>query len=244
MRAHAIRRLRAGALGALGLTLVIAAPAHAVATIAADTTRSSSGDPLVAGRSTTIRAGGADQALLRFHVQGLGAPPATVILRLRVTDATVQSLAVRALPPVFGEDDGTPAQLAPEPAVIATRAGMQAGTWAEWDVTAAVHGDGDVGLQVSGPLLDPASFCSREGPDAPQLVVTPDDARGARLVGLLDPRAADAFVAHATDDAAARSMRSTSSPRRPGRASRAATSASTTRSSAGSSSRSSRRPTT
>jgi hypothetical protein len=200
MGTHAIRRLRAGALGALGLTLGVAAPAHAVATIAADTTRSSSGDPLVAGRSTTIRAGGADQTLLRFHVQGLGAPPATAILRLRVTDATVESLVVRALPPVFGEDDGTPAQLAPEPAVIATRAGVAAGTWAEWDVTAAVHGDGDAGLQVSGPLLDPASFSSREGPDAPQLVVTPDDARGVRLAGLLDPRGADAFVAHATDD--------------------------------------------
>jgi hypothetical protein len=200
MRTHAIGRLRAGALIALGLTLGIAAPAHAVATIAADTTRSSSGDPLVAGRSTTIRAGGADQTLLRFRVQGLGGPPATAILRLRVTDATVESLVVRALPAVFGEDDGTPAQLAPEPAVIATRAGAPAGTWAEWDVTAAVHGDGDAGLQVSGPLLDPASFSSREGPDAPQLVVTPDDARGVRLAGLLDPRAADTFVAHATDD--------------------------------------------
>jgi hypothetical protein len=196
-----MRRLRAGTLGAVGLVLTIAAPAHAVATIAADTTRSSSGDPLVAGRSSTIRAGGADQALLRFHVQGLGAPPATAVLRLRVTDATFESLAVRALPPVFGEDDGTPAQLAPEVAVTATRAGAQAGTWAEWDVTPAVHGDGDVGLQVSGPMLDPASFSSREGPDAPQLVVTPDDARGARLAGLLDPRASDAFVPHAIDGA-------------------------------------------
>jgi hypothetical protein len=201
VRADAIGRLWAGAFGAVGVALVIAAPARAVATIAADTTRSSSADPLVAGRSTTIRAGGADQALLRFHVQGLGATPATAVLRLRVTDATAEGLAVRALPPVFGEDDGTPAQLAPEPAVIATRAGAQAGTWVQWDVTAAVHGDGDVGLQVSGPLADAASFSSREGPDAPQLVVTPDDARGLRLAGLLDPRAADGFVAHATDDA-------------------------------------------
>ncbi|MEA2241206.1 MAG: hypothetical protein QOD24_762 [Solirubrobacteraceae bacterium] len=201
MRTHAIRPLRAAAIAALGLTLVIAAPAHAVATIAADTTRSSSGDPLVAGRSTTIRAGGADQALLRFHVEGLGAPPATAVLRLRVTDATFESVAVRALPPVFGEDDGTPVQLAPEVAVTATRAGVQAGTWAEWDVTSAVHGDGDVGLHVGGPMLDSASFSSREGPDAPQLVVTPDDARGARLAGLLDPGAADGFVAHVTDNA-------------------------------------------
>ncbi|MDX6677914.1 MAG: hypothetical protein QOE31_1966 [Solirubrobacteraceae bacterium] len=200
MSIHAIRRLPARTLGALALALVIPAPAHAVATIAADTTRSSSGDPLVAGRSTTIRAGGADQALLRFRVQGLGAPPATAILRLRVTDATVESLAVRALPPVFGEDDGTPAPLAPEPAVIATRAGVQNGTWAEWDVTAAVHGDGDVGLQVSGPLLDPASFSSREGPDAPQLVVTPDDATAAELASRLDPRNAPTRRIGAKDD--------------------------------------------
>lgn len=188
------------ALGACALALVMAAPAHAVATVAADTTRSLSGDPLVAGRSASLVAGGLDRTLLRFAVRGLSGPPARAVLRLRVTDPTIEGLAVRVLPPAFGEDDGTPSQLAPEPTAIATVSGAKAGTWAEWDVTNVVHGDGDVGLQVSGPVLDPASFSSREGPDAPQLLVTPDDARGVRLAGLLDPRAADVFVARARDD--------------------------------------------
>ncbi len=200
MPAHVLERGLKAVLAASALALALAAPAHAVATIAADTTRSSSGEQLTAGRATSLTAGGADRTLLRFDVRGLGAPPARAVLRLRVTAPTVEGLVVRVLPPAFGEDDGTPATLAPEPAALATISGANAGTWAEWDVTDAVHGDGDVGLQVSGPLLDAASFSSREGADAPQLVVTPDDERGARLAGLLDPRAAETFVAGARDD--------------------------------------------
>jgi len=187
------------AVGSCALTLVAATPAHAVATIAADTTRSMfGGDALTAGRSTILKAGGADRTLVRFAVRGLAAPPAKAVLRLRITNPTAESLAVRALAPVFGEDDGTPAQLAPASAITASVAGgAQAGTWVQWDVTKAVKGNGDVGLQISGPVLDPANFASREGADAPQLVVTPDDGRGVRLAGLLDPKAAETFVANA-----------------------------------------------
>ena len=182
------------------IALTLAAPAHAVATVAADTTRSQGADPLAAGRGATLTAGGGSQALLRFSVRGLGGPPARALLRLRVTAATVENLAVRALPPAFGEDDGTPASLAPAATAVAEISGAKAGTWAEWDVTSAVQGDGEVGLLVGGPVVDPASFSSREGSDAPQLVVTPDDASAVKLAGLLDPLAADTFVGHARDD--------------------------------------------
>lgn len=188
------------ALGACSLALVIAAPAHAVATVAADTTRSPGGDSRAAGRSTTLMAGGVAQTLLRFAVHGLRGAPMRAVLRLRVTNPTLEHLAVRVLPPAFGEDDGTPSPLPIQPTAIANVSGATAGTWAQWDVTEAVRGDGDVGLRISGPLLDAASFSSREGPDAPQLVITPDDARGAKLAGLLDPLAADTFVAGARDD--------------------------------------------
>ena len=53
----------------LGL-LTAAAPAHAVATIAADTTRAPLRDALAAGRSPTLVAGGLDRTLLRFRVAG------------------------------------------------------------------------------------------------------------------------------------------------------------------------------
>jgi hypothetical protein len=189
------------ALALCALSLVLAGPAHAVATVAADTTRGPGLDPPAQGASTTLTAGGGKQTLLRFRVQGVGGAPARAVLRLRVTEQTNATLAVRAFPSAFGEDAGTTAGAGAT--VIASRTGASAGTWAEWEVTGAVQGDGDVGLQVSGPgglVPDPASFSSREGADAPQLVVTPDDARGARLAGLLDPRAADTYVASVRDN--------------------------------------------
>lgn len=190
----------AAAVGALTLGFVVAAPAHAVATVAADTTRSLLRDPPTAGRSTGLVAGGLDRTLLRFNVRGLSGPAARAVLRLRVTDPTTETLAVRVISPRFGEDDGTPLLLTTEPTPVAKVSGAKTGTWAEWDVTNAVTGAGDFGFQVSGPLLDPARFSSREGPDAPQLVVSPDDDLGVKLANRLDPRYADAFVAPARDD--------------------------------------------
>ena len=194
-------RSLAAIAGAGALCLVAAAPAHAVATIAADTTRSLVRDPLAAGRSPALVAGGLDRTLLRFEVKGVGGPPARAVLRMRVTDPSIETVAVRVLPPGFAEDAATPALLLPALLRDRARHGRRAPERGRSGTSrAAVKGDGDVGLQVSGPLLDPASFSSREGPDAPQLVVTPDDARGARLAGLLDPRAAQTFVANARDD--------------------------------------------
>jgi hypothetical protein len=182
----------------LGL-LTAAAPAHAVATIAADTTRAPLRDALTSGRSASLVAGGLDRTLLRFRVAGLTGKPARAVLRLRVTDPTSESLQVRTVP-AFAEDAATPAILLPSLFAVATAVGAQAGTWAQWDVTTAVAGNGDVSLQVSGPLLDPASFSSREGASAPQLVVTPDDGAAVRLSGLLDIATADSFDAGVHDN--------------------------------------------
>ena len=188
-------------LGASALALVLAAPAHAVATVAADTTRSPIGDPLAAGRSTSVGAGTLDRVLLRFTVRGLSGAPSRAILRMRVTDPTIESVGVRVIPPGFTEDDRVPAVLIAPLFAIATAKAPTAGAWVEWDVTKAATGNGDVGLQVSGPLLDAVRFSSREGPDAPQLVVTPDDASAVKLAGLLDPRAAETFATDVRDSA-------------------------------------------
>jgi hypothetical protein len=194
---NGIRRSLLGLAVLLG-ALTAAAPAHAVATIAADTTRAPLRDALAAGRSPVLTAGGLDRALLRFRVAGLSGRPARALLRLRVTDPTLESVQVRTVP-AFAEDAATPALLLPSLFAVATAAAPQAGSWAQWDVTSAVAGNGDVNLQLSGPLLDPASFSSREGPDAPQLVVTPDDAAGAQLASLLDIGSADSFDAGVRD---------------------------------------------
>jgi hypothetical protein len=195
---NGIRRSLLGVALLLGL-LTTAAPAQAVATIAADTTRAPLGDALAAGRSPTLVAGGLSRTLLRFRVAGLAAKPARAVLHLRVTDPTIEGLQVRTVP-AFAEDAATPAILAPGLFAIARGAGATAGAWAQFDVTSAVAGNGEVNLQVSGPLLDPAGFSSREGPDAPRLVVTPDDGPAVRLAGLLDLGSADSFDAGVRDD--------------------------------------------
>jgi len=83
---------------------------------------------------------------------------------------------------------------------VAKVTGAQAGTWVQWDVTPAVAGSGDVSLQISGPLLDPAIFSSREGSHAPQLVVSPDDGAAVRLAAQLNPATADSFDADVRDN--------------------------------------------
>ncbi|HEV2774247.1 MAG TPA: hypothetical protein VGV90_01520, partial [Solirubrobacteraceae bacterium] len=193
-----IRRSLLGVAAVLGL-LTTAVPAHAVATIAADTTRAPLTDAAAAGVGPTLVAGGLSRTQLRFRVAGLSVKPARALLRLRITDPTLESLQVRAVP-AFAEDAATPAILIPSRFAIARGSGATAGAWAQFDVTRAVAGNGDVNLQVSGPLFDPASFSSREGPDAPQLLVTPDDGAAARLAGLLDIGTADSFDAGARDD--------------------------------------------
>ncbi len=195
---NGIRRSLLG-VGVLLALLAAAAPAHAVATIAGDTTRAPLRDALAAGRSPVLVAGGVDRTLLRFRVAGLSARPTRAILRLRVTDPTFESVQVRTVP-AFAEDAATPAILVPGLFAVARLAGVKAGTWAQWDVTGTVGGNGDVNLQISGPLLDPASFSSREGAYAPQLVVTPDDGAAVRLAGLLDIGTADSFDANVRDD--------------------------------------------
>lgn len=199
-----IRRSRLGLATLLGLApllalLAAAGPAHAVATIAADTTRAPLRDAPTAGRSATLLAGGIDRALLRFRVAGLPGRPARAVLRLRVTDPTFEALQVRTVPS-FEEDAAIPAILLPSLFPVAKIRGAKAGTWAQWDVTSAVTGNGDVNLQVSGPLLDPAGFSSREGAHAPQLAVTPDDEAAVRFAALLDPASADSLDADVRDD--------------------------------------------
>ncbi len=81
-------------LSTFAAALTAAAPAHAGATVTADTTRSVIRDPLLAGRAPTLVAGGLDRTLLRFHVKGLGAAPAKAVLRMRVTDPSFEWVAV------------------------------------------------------------------------------------------------------------------------------------------------------
>ena len=198
--ARRIRHALTASLCAIGMTLAVTAPALAVSTIAADTTRSPLGDAVAAGRSPSVGAGLLDRTLLRFAVRGLSGPPSRAVLRMRVTDPTIENVGVRVISPVFEEDARTPALLIAPLFAMTTAKAPTAGAWVEWDVTKAVPGNGDVGLQVSGPLLDAVRFSSREGGDAPQLVVTPDDARAVRLAGLLDLRAATTFVANVRDN--------------------------------------------
>ena len=217
-----------------------AAPAPAVATIAADTTRAPLRDALGAGRSPTLVAGVLDRTLLRFRVAGLrrrprGAAPVVI-------DPTSESVQVRTVP-AFAEDAATPAILLPSLFAVAKAAGAQAGHVGAVGRHERRRRQRRRDLQVSGPLLDPAMFSSARARRAAARRHA-GRRRGGPADSLLDPplrrqlrRRRARPLGRTLDgleviDAA------------PAVASPVATSASTTPCSAGSSSPRSRRPTT
>ncbi|HEX6389705.1 MAG TPA: hypothetical protein VFZ89_09665, partial [Solirubrobacteraceae bacterium] len=181
---------------------VMPAAAHAGATVVADTTRGGLlDDPVALGRAPSLTVG-STKAALRFSVSGLSGAPARAVLRLRVTEPSTQALNVTpSTEPGFAEDGAAQGGLVLfGPAPVASGVPPAAGSWTSFDVTKAVTGNGSVAFEITGSFLDPVSFSSREGPDAPQLLVEPDDATAAALAARLDPRSAPTVRVGAKDD--------------------------------------------
>ncbi|KFE66832.1 hypothetical protein DB31_9046 [Hyalangium minutum] len=116
------------------------------------------------------------ETFLRFEVSGLSGTVRRAKLRLYATDATANGPSVYTTGSSWQESSVT---FQTKPSVqthLSTAGAVAANTWAEWDVTAAVSGNGTVNLALVPTGSDGAVFWSRNTSSnaayRPQLVVT------------------------------------------------------------------------
>jgi PKD repeat protein len=134
------------------------------------------------GTSTSLRMDRATElaedveSYLRFAVDGITGRVANATLRLRSTGNTADGVAAYA---AAGNWTETGVTWATRPAfasgTVAQVSGIEAQQWVEWDVTAAVAGDGPLDLRLAANGDDGVTFHSREASNQtlrPQLVVT------------------------------------------------------------------------
>jgi hypothetical protein len=129
------------------------------------------------GSSSSLRVDGDPQyeSFLRFEVSGLSRAVIRAKLRLYASDATVNGPAVYTTSAEWQESTMTFQSRPTTQAYVSTTGPVEANTWAEWDVTAAVQGNGTVNLAVLPTGIDGTVFYSRDTSQAalrPQLVVT------------------------------------------------------------------------
>jgi acid phosphatase type 7 len=122
-------------------------------------------------------AGSRIETYLRFEVAGVLGTVRSATLRLyAVADGTSDGPAVFPAGTGWGETSVTWATR-PEAtgSAVADMGAVAAGAWVELDVTAAVTGNGGVGLQLRQLGLDGVQFYSRQGSYKPHLVITWED---------------------------------------------------------------------
>jgi acid phosphatase type 7 len=119
---------------------------------------------------------------LRFTVSGITAPIKSATLRLWVREngVTQDGPDVRATNAEWTEKDLTwNTRPYPAGAALDDAGPLDPSTWAEYDVTAAVSGDGPIAFALVAHSSDGAVFVSREGEHPPQLVITLEDSSSA-----------------------------------------------------------------
>ena len=113
-------------------------------------------------------------SFLKFSVTGIGGAPIRAVLRLYVLEGSVTGGAVHSAENNWEEEnllwDNRPA-LTTGP--WSTLGEVVAGTTAEFDVTAAITGDGVYTFAIQSGSSDVVRYSSKEGQVAPQLVVEP-----------------------------------------------------------------------
>ena len=128
------------------------------------------------GGSTDLQAGGSDDAqitYIRFSVSGIQESIQNVKLRLFSTKGTNDGPAVH-----FAESSWKEAGITwtKQPTLLSgpmdDQEAIEEGSWTEYNVTAAVTGDGTYTFALVGNGSETAAFSSREGSAAPQLIVT------------------------------------------------------------------------
>src|SRR6185436_10961159 len=152
-------------------------PATATFTPTADTIVNEASPASNSGTSTALRVdGGTDpdvQTFLRFSVTGVSGTIQSAKLRLWPTSPTANGPSVFTTASTWGETSLTWNN---KPALSGSGVGkvtsIATSTWAEFDVTSIVSGNGTYDLVLAGTSTDGVDFQSREATNKPQLVVT------------------------------------------------------------------------
>jgi hypothetical protein len=120
-----------------------------------------------AGRGRDLR------TYLKFKVTGLGGTVERAILRLWVTNPTANGPTVAATRTNWsGRKLTWRNRPGPTGPVLANAGALAAGRWAEFDVTAAVHGNGTYAFLLRSTSADGLVASSLQGRHPPRLVVT------------------------------------------------------------------------
>ncbi|MEZ4659727.1 MAG: DNRLRE domain-containing protein [Caldilineaceae bacterium] len=141
------------------------------------------------GSDSTLRLrGGSDplyNSYLQFNVSGLSGAVQSAKLRLYVTDGSDVGGAVYAVS--NNGSNGAPwtesgITWANAPVIsggpLTTLGAINADAWAEYDVTAAIGGNGNFSFGINTTSGNSAYFSSKEGANPPQLVITVDSGSG------------------------------------------------------------------
>ena len=148
-------------------TFTAEADAHIVqASLSAN--KGTSGELLVSGGADTARI-----AYIRFSVSGIDAPVQNAKLQVFVTKGSSNGPAVHFADSSWEEAgitwDGQPTLLSGPMEKIGA---VQENSWVEYNVTAAVTGNGTYTFALVADNEDAVTFSSREGIETPQLIVT------------------------------------------------------------------------
>ena len=113
---------------------------------------------------------------IRFSVNGIDEPVQNVKLRVFAIDGSKDGPAVHFADSNWTEtgEDGITWDLQPTllSGPMENKEAVQGGAWLDYDVTAAVTGDGTYSFALVADSEDEVTFSSREGTEPPQLIVT------------------------------------------------------------------------
>jgi PKD repeat protein len=127
------------------------------------------------GGQATIRTYRVDQtsSYLKFNVGGVTAPVTSVKLRLFVTDASTVAGAIYSVADTSWSEGAITWTTRPAlGSLLRTGGAAPVGTWVEFDLGTPFSGDGFYSFALKGGNSDAVWYSSKEGANAPQLVVT------------------------------------------------------------------------
>lgn len=202
---YAVRaRDAAGNVSAYGAPLTVttpaALPAGTFAPVADARVQESSPGTNYGTSDLRVDAGPSKESYLRFTTQGLTAPVTSATLRLYATNGSADGPGLYRVSDSSWSESTLTWNNRPARASTATSdlGRISTGTWVEYDVTPLVTGNGTFSFALAGPSTDGTDFTSREGANAPRLVVSTSTSGGGGGTGPTASDVADVRVAEAS----------------------------------------------